>query len=203
MLRWQWTRLSHELQGDYVHRSFERSLWNVPKINKEIRKITTCDRLEWETLGFWPIMPRIAMDTAHIYLQYIIGWRKALQISHKFWILKKSCTPPARIVEGAGRVSYKSTRKFLWPGHGDPLWIHTNHSKWGGTTWQPTCVQMLLGLLIPKTIIALNKILSKYTFMFHMPWLDHIFIQLGPAPPTSPSLPAWSSCPHLHGNSFS
>ena len=51
----KWTGWSSRLQETY--HKFKRNLWNVPQINKEIRKITTCNLLDLETLGFSAIMP--------------------------------------------------------------------------------------------------------------------------------------------------
>ena len=38
--------------------SFYKNLWNTPKVIKNNRKIATCNRLDLETLGCWPIMPK-------------------------------------------------------------------------------------------------------------------------------------------------
>lgn len=43
----------------------EEYIQNIPQLNKENPKdCQTCNQLDLETLGFWPMMPKISPDTA-------------------------------------------------------------------------------------------------------------------------------------------
>ena len=63
------------LEEDY--QSFKRNLWNIPQENEENQKITTCNRLDSETLGFDWLCPKTSLDTdpysvntgSHIHVQ--------------------------------------------------------------------------------------------------------------------------------------
>ena len=56
----EFEKWSVEVQGfSKNYSSFQTNMWNILKIlNDKIRKITTCNRLDLETLGFSPVVPK-------------------------------------------------------------------------------------------------------------------------------------------------
>ena len=117
---WEMTDWSSRLQENY--RSFERNLGNMPNLIKEIWRMSTCNRLDLQTLGLNRLCPKISRITG--WFKVDVGWLVNAYSSHSIYYMLGGYSHSIHKVTEVGPQSTKGVATQ------DARWWFCKQTRW-------------------------------------------------------------------------